>query len=184
MALDHKARSAGRVSRKAPTQLTHELQTAWRKRLEDAGFEDIEDSRGRLVVYESPYYFTRHLTNFKSGIMEAVRDYYIWAEHMVLLGRFKSGRDRKIWRLHATGKTSRQIERKLAVDQSYICRKIKEIRTYLKAQPAEREIAAPPQIRKEQGSDHAKNRGEGQSTPARATSRRPAPSRRPKEKGL
>lgn len=111
------------------------LKQRWQKKLRASGFQDIEDEDGRLkrMTVESEL---RSLTGFQPGIMESIRDYFSWAEEMAnRKGRvFKSAADRQIWTLHSRGLSSREIAESVPFDQTYIARKIKKIREYLKQQ--------------------------------------------------
>lgn len=125
------------MKRRGPTTLK-ELQKKWYDKLRRSGFEDIENSRGELIDHQSVHDFSQRI-GFRVEFWENVRDYYIWAEHMILLGTFKSKMDKKIWTLHAHGQSSRDIEEHISFDHTWISRKIKKIRAYLRVQWDEEE---------------------------------------------
>lgn len=128
------------MKRLSPTKL-RELQKKWYARLKRAGFQDIENSRGELVDHRSVLDFSQRI-GFRAGFWENIRDYYIWAEHMVTLGQFESRMDKKIWALHAQGRSSWEIGEHVSFDHKWILRKIKKIRSYLRLQWDEEDEAA------------------------------------------
>lgn len=112
------------------------LKAKWKKKLERSGFYDIEDDQGRIIDHKTIQDLQK-LCGFRIGFMEAIRDYFYWAGGMVSRGKFKSSADRKIWKLHAEGLSSREIELSVPFEQSTICKKIKKIRQYLRHQSSE-----------------------------------------------
>lgn len=109
------------------------LQAEYYAKLRAEGFKDIENVHGQLIDHQSVADFSQR-ANFKAGYMEITRDYYTWASSMVSLGQFVTRLDHHIWELHAEGKTSREIQKVTQIEQSWVCRKIKKIRAYLKLQ--------------------------------------------------
>jgi hypothetical protein len=116
------------------------LKKKWDERLKADGFQDVETHQGREIL-------DLHMRrDFRPGTFEAIRDYYSWASSMVWHGRFKRkskrarASDIDIWRLHAEGKSTREIGRELAgrmrrpLDQKYIWNRIQAIRAYLREQ--------------------------------------------------
>lgn len=109
------------------------LKEKWYQKIKKKGFVDIENERQDLIDHQSVYDFSQRI-GFKNLIMESIRDYYYWASDMIMEGKFESAIDRKIWVLHSLGRSSREIGASVKLDQSYVCRKIKKIREYLKMQ--------------------------------------------------
>lgn len=109
------------------------LQREYYAKLKAEGFADIENEHGQLIDHQSAADFSQR-ANFKSGYMEITRDYFTWASSMVSLGQFVTRLDHHIWELHAEGKSSRDIQKITQIEQTWVCRKIKKIRSYLKLQ--------------------------------------------------
>lgn len=135
------------MSKLSPTQLK-QLKAKWNKKLQKSGFKDIENSRGDIIDHKTPNDLYK-LVGFRPGFMDAIRDYFTWAEEMVQNGTFHSARDKKLWLLHSMGLSTGEISRQGRTDgpkktkakshsvdlsQSQIFRRLKKIRAYLKLQ--------------------------------------------------
>ncbi len=121
------------MSAKESTKLK-KLKAKWEEKLKKSGFRDIEDEQGRLIDHRS----TEDLWKRIGGSMEvfrATQDYFRWAEDMANHGLFRSRSDKRIWALHAQGKTCRDIGKKMKFHHTHIMRKIHLIRAYLGLQP-------------------------------------------------
>lgn len=105
------------------------------RKLKASGFRDIENEQGYLTDHQTQYDFEQRI-QFRPGLFEENRDYFIWAEHMVNLALFESAQDRKIWILHAQGVSSHEIAGKVKCSQTWASRKIRTIRKYLIVQDA------------------------------------------------
>ncbi len=127
------------MSRVDPTQFKR-LQAKWKKKLKESGFKDIENDHGDFTDHGSAHDLRQRKIGFRAGYMEAIRDYYMWAEDMANHGRFKSAVDRKIWKMHSDGSTSREIAAAVPYDNTWISRKIKKIRAYLRLQQRKEDI--------------------------------------------
>lgn len=126
------------MSKLDPTKLK-KLKAQWDKKLKASGFVDIENYRGEFKDHKTLNDLFR-LIGFRTGFMEDIRDYYTWAMGEVLLAEFETKRDRKIWTMHASGISSREIAKEVNIKQGMVCRQIKKIRAYLKARkPSELE---------------------------------------------
>lgn len=86
-----------------------QLKALWYEKLAKKGFEDIEDSEGRLVVYHS--FQGRSGTGLPSDITanQAKEEYYRLAGHFLHDYTFASTTDRLIWKLHSDGISYRKI---------------------------------------------------------------------------
>lgn len=101
------------------------------KKLKAAQFEDIETSRGEIKDHKTLSDLHQRV-QFRNGIKELTISYYDWAMEMLITGNFRSGKDRKIWKLHAAGKTGSEIAEKVGLERTWINRKIQRIAKYLK----------------------------------------------------
>ena len=115
------------------------LQKKWYEKLKRDGFRDIENLCEALIDHQNVYDFSQRI-GFRSLLFESIRDYYYWASDMIILGKFKTLRDRKIWVLHAMGRSSREIAEVVPWRQNYIAIKIKRIKKYLQEQCKEEEM--------------------------------------------
>lgn len=111
------------------------LQREYYNKLKSEGFRDIENEHGQLIDHQSAADFSQR-ASFKTGYVEITQEYYTWASSMIEHGRFVTRLDHHIWTLHSEGKSSREIQAETAIEQTWVCRKIKKIRMYLKAQAA------------------------------------------------
>jgi hypothetical protein len=69
---------------------------------------------------------------FRADLFEGIREYYSWASEQVWHGRFKMPLDRRIWALHALGRSAREIGHATGFERSWVNRKIRAIREYLR----------------------------------------------------
>ncbi len=114
------------------TEAFKKLHSKWMKKLEERDFEDIETPRGEIKDHKTLSDLQQRV-QFRSGIIEITLSYFDWASEMVHKGKFKSGVDRKIWKLHADGKTGSEISEKVKLERTWVNRKIQKIAKYLKA---------------------------------------------------
>lgn len=112
------------------------LKQIWRKKLEQSGFSDIEDARDRIRDHKTLQDLYK-ICGFRSGSMESIRDYYFWATEKFHHGDFETDMDKTIWGLHSEGKSTREIERIIRLEQSTIAKYIRRIRHYLTLQSSE-----------------------------------------------
>ena len=109
------------------------LKDQYYKLLKEAGFSDIEDTKGRLLDHQTAHDFSQRI-GFRTEFFENIRDYYIWAYQVLHYKKFKSMTDKIIWEMHADGKSSRDISAFIGLDQRWISIKIKKIRKQLYSQ--------------------------------------------------
>lgn len=84
------------------------LQSEWTKKLKKSGFEDIEDSKGKLLQYSAS-----HVNHRIAPVKwETKSEYYRLAEHFFHEHKFKS-LEQSIWELHYAGDSIRTIVKKL-----------------------------------------------------------------------
>lgn len=114
------------------------LQAKYYARLKDVGFRDIENKHGDLIDHQSVIDFGQRI-GFRSELIDNIRDYFTWASSMVWHGRFENKRDRRIWALHAEGKSYREIADIVPLSQQWIGRSIKRIRESLRRQNGDSE---------------------------------------------
>lgn len=107
------------------------LQRQWYKKLEKTGFQNIEDTQGRLTDHQSLYDLNQRV-HFKDGIKEITEFYYSWAGQMVYHGKFKCRRDKMIWKYHADGLTGAEISKRMGLERTWINRIIQKVKSYLK----------------------------------------------------
>ncbi len=97
-------------------------------------FEDIEDSDGNLTDHRSLTDLYQRKDFQTTEVFEAKREYQSWGEEMLEKAKFKSSKDKKIWKYHIIGLSQREIAPKVKLTQPWVCRKIKKISKYLKYQ--------------------------------------------------
>lgn len=86
------------------------LTKVWYKKLKKSGFEDIEQSDGKLKEW--------HSFKFAVGGQNAIQIYaktkfYDAAREMLTKHTFATARERKIWALYSEGESARGIAKKL-----------------------------------------------------------------------
>lgn len=112
------------------------LRAKWEQKLIKSGFRDIENARGDLIDHRSTQDTWRRINGSKE-VLDAAQEYYYWAGGMVSRGKFQSTLDKKIWKLHAEGFSSRRIAEDVPLKQWAICKRIRRIRDYLILQHSE-----------------------------------------------
>lgn len=85
------------------------LQTSWYKKLENEGFEDIEQDEDNLKLWSIEFFRTR----YNKSLYEAKEEYYRLAGSFLYEYSFKDATDKFIWKLHAQAISTRDIEEKL-----------------------------------------------------------------------
>lgn len=84
-----------------------DLQTTWYEKLKEKGFKDIEKNENALNLYESAYFSdSRRIT---AEVVAAKQTYYQIAGHFLNDHPFKNAFDKKVWEMHANGKSIREI---------------------------------------------------------------------------
>lgn len=107
-----------------------QLQAKWYEKLKKKGFKDIETEYGLTPDRPPAHDFAKRM-GYRQDLVDDIEGYYEWANKMLHEAAFKTQTDKDVWRLHAEGKTSREIEKVIPLEQTWICRKIKKIRLYL-----------------------------------------------------
>lgn len=100
------------MSSKAIKQLT----AKWYRKLANAGFDDIEDAKGRLKEWHSLRFNDRRI---KQQYVEKQR-YYELARQMLHTFPFTSRRNKLLWSYHCDGMGIEQIAKKLGVSESTV----------------------------------------------------------------
>lgn len=59
------------------------------------------------------------------------QDYFIWASRMLEHGSFRTMKDQMIWEYHSENMPRRKIAQRVDLDDSWVSRKIIQIRQYL-----------------------------------------------------
>jgi hypothetical protein len=99
-----------------------QLQDKYYERLAEDGFSDIEDTSSDARLLKSWHSFKFQGVDPINA--EAIRDYYMAAEAVLHLRKFKNSTERRIWELHCEGLTSEQIEHKIRKYKQSMIRKI------------------------------------------------------------
>lgn len=84
------------------------LKAKWYRKLEDSGFEDIEDTsspKEMLRCWHSYYFQIR----FTPHAFQEIRTYYQVANEFYKVHKFKNKLERAIWRYHTDGLSAREI---------------------------------------------------------------------------
>ena len=110
------------------------LQQKWYKKLEQSGFKDIEDEKGRLKVYSGiglsedlPLPVSR--TDYSSKLYkESQAEYYRLAGQYLYDKKFKSPRDKQVWALHTQGLSFTVISEKLGLTRDSVKYRIRKMR--------------------------------------------------------
>jgi hypothetical protein len=99
-----------------PKELTfEELKAYWYAKLAAEGFDDIEDSIGRLIQYSIS--LTRQVGRDKYYDHRGRQEYYRLASLAYYSNRFECSEDREVWKLHALrGLSRRNIAKELGLD--------------------------------------------------------------------
>ena len=82
-----------------------ELKAKWYKKLEEKGFNDIEQDEEHLKAWHSHYFRER----YSPSRFEAKQEYYRAASKFFHDYKFENPTDKSIWRLHVEGLSSRDI---------------------------------------------------------------------------
>jgi hypothetical protein len=80
------------------------LKEVWYKKLEKAGFVDIEEDEFKLKVDSTKFARQESMKSYQTKI-----DYYYMANHFLNSYKFKSSFDRIVWEYHVEGIPSRDI---------------------------------------------------------------------------
>lgn len=111
-----------------------QLQLKWYGKIKAKGFKDIEDNEGRLKSW-SGYKLSDNRTNpsvnnnYSSKLWkESQAEYYRLAGHFLHDMEFKSVTHRKVWELHASGLTMREIGKLLKIPKSTVTAKVDAMR--------------------------------------------------------
>ena len=107
------------------------LKARWYQKLAASGFTDLEDDNGRLELDRHPDHGFAKRIGYRQDLLDDRAKYFAWASQMLHETRFKNPKPRRIWALHAEGKTSREIQAVTGTDQTCVCRMIKRIKKYL-----------------------------------------------------
>lgn len=110
------------------------LKARWYKKLEKAGFEDLEYAKheyGAIKPDISGTHPDGNPASLKLQIMETTQNYFEWAMRMLNEANFKNRKHKRIWQLHSEGLSTRDIGAKVGLEWSWIAREIKYIRKYL-----------------------------------------------------
>lgn len=106
------------------------LTAEWYERLEKEGFIDIEDAKsGALKSWSNRHVNGRRDKDFEGDLIREVDAYFHSA--LTVLNEFSFGcsRDKKIWRLHCDGLSTRQIATRLGnIDHCTAFQVVKKIR--------------------------------------------------------
>lgn len=100
------------------------LQSKWYKKLAVSGFEDIEDSQGRLIMW------TQNTSTATSP--EASAEYFRWAQQCVHDMKFPSKLDKQIWMAHAAGLSLREVAKYIGKSKTSIEYRLKKLHRTLK----------------------------------------------------
>jgi hypothetical protein len=103
------------------------LQRAWRRRLRDSGFQDIEAPDGSLRPPRKPPGRWRGFETASPTEREAIAEYFRRATTFCSTSRYwrLAKRTRKVWRLHAKGQSNSEVARALGLT-------LKDVRTALR----------------------------------------------------
>ena len=106
------------------SQALNKLTKEWYAKLKKSGFDDIEDSEDTLKRWH-----TKIFLNASAVSSQAKQDYYRIAGYFLNDYEFKSDYEKKIWELHATGKSMRGIGKQLGKHKKdYVNRIIQRLR--------------------------------------------------------
>lgn len=93
------------------------LQNTWYKKLKESGFNEIEQDEDRLKNWTSSRILKgKNIGNAWADIQvsrEAREEYYRLAGQFLYEYKFKSALEKKIWTLHSTGMSFREIAKEL-----------------------------------------------------------------------
>lgn len=96
------------------------LEKKWYKKLESNGFENIEDSVGRLKEWSSRFYLNHnnqkgHKIKYEDILFKSTikTEYYRRAEQFLHSHTFNDKLEKEIWRMHSEGISCRAIAKKI-----------------------------------------------------------------------
>lgn len=82
-----------------------DLQTEWYAKIQNLGFEDIEQDEQHLKVWQSHFF----KSNYSPATFQAKESYYQSAGRFLNDHTFERPMEHLVWSLHATGISNRQI---------------------------------------------------------------------------
>lgn len=105
------------------------LKAQWYSKLAKSGFEDIERNENELILWHSEYFLgdRRHAT----AVVEGKINYYRIAGQFLHDHAFNNAHEKEMWRLHAEGKSIRDI---MKVLKKFSKRKVHTVLTTLEAE--------------------------------------------------
>ena len=120
------------TNKRTNTDDYNKLQSEWYERLKKEGFNDIENSRTRLLNEWSVSFFR----NYKDkNVYDVCEWYFDEARRILNEYQFNNDNDKAVWELHCEGRTIRQIAMKINIacfSRSTIHRKIKKLRKLIR----------------------------------------------------
>lgn len=97
------------MSQQFKTKEFLELQAKWYEKLKKDKFNDIERNETTLHLSHAGYFSDLRKNPNHPDVIEAKQNYYRLAGQFTHEHKFKSRRQKRIWQLHADGKSVRQI---------------------------------------------------------------------------
>jgi hypothetical protein len=85
------------------------LKATWYAKLKKKGFQDIEQDEERLNTWDSHYFHS----NYDFTRFQAKEEYYRLAGQFLNCHKFKNAAEKKVWELHSSGKSIREIVTKM-----------------------------------------------------------------------
>jgi hypothetical protein len=107
------------------------LNEKWNKKLEKAGFEDIEEFNSPKELLKA-WHNTRFAAKYTLNMFDETREYYLAAANLLNTFTFKNHRDRKIWTMHSEGIPERHIAQKLNITDWRVRKLIKMLQPRIK----------------------------------------------------
>jgi hypothetical protein len=98
------------------------LKNEWYEYLQKTGFVDIERITDNLKIHND----FQTINNF-----QAKQNYFQWAKEKLNNTEFHSQRDKLIWEYHSDGLSSRKMSPRIGLEQSWLFRKVNQIKDYL-----------------------------------------------------
>ena len=108
-----------------------DLRSEWYQYLEKTGFVDIENLNGDIIDHKTPLDLIKFKDFQTAHQFQAKQNYYQWARSKLSSAQFKTTKDKLIWEHHSEGLSTRQISPRVGLEQSWTCRRINKIKTYL-----------------------------------------------------
>lgn len=106
------------------------LQSTWREKLKESGFDDTEDRKGNLKSFHS--YMFRRARRDKGGGLDSHIRYYELARHLLHSHPFLSKEAFLMWSLHSEGATTQEISDKTGRSYKVVDRFIKKTAGHIK----------------------------------------------------